>query len=73
MAYDVKFTVPNNQRNVKSFKTVSGIVIQICPVALPGIILLLFWSVFVRGDWFDFDSSLDQDHNQTDHSANEQI
>ena len=40
MAYSVNFTTPTNKLS-KDFKTVSSIIIQICPLALPSMILIM--------------------------------
>ena len=45
MAYDIKVTATSNEVNVKSVNvnvcTVSGIITQIYPLALPGMILII--------------------------------
>ena len=46
MAYEVNITalIP------KVCWSISGIIIKICPLALPGMIFIMIWYVFVWGD-----------------------
>ena len=40
--YDINFNAPNNQLNFRSlFGSISGIIIQICPLAFSGIVLIM--------------------------------
>ena len=43
MAYFINFTAPNNRQNAKVCKAISDIIIQICALALSGMIMMLVY------------------------------